>query len=92
MINSVDAAFILNFVVVAGSIIYFVSKLEANTRANKEFYEQVNQQKEQSLIREREYFLSLRHCSDCFDFPPFCRNPAFQAPMCRYITSQIIFS
>ena len=40
MINGIDAAFILNFVVVAGSIIYFVSKLEATTRANKEFYEQ----------------------------------------------------
>ena len=40
MINGIDAAFILNFVIVAGSIIYFVSKLEATTRANKEFYEQ----------------------------------------------------
>lgn len=35
----IDAAFILNIVILAGSIIYFVAKLEATSKANKEFYE-----------------------------------------------------
>ena len=40
MINGIDAAFVLNFAVVAGSIVYFVSKLESNAKSNKEFYTQ----------------------------------------------------
>ena len=36
---NIDIAAIVNLVCVAGSIIYFVAKLEATTRTNKEFYE-----------------------------------------------------
>lgn len=55
MINGIDAAFILNFAVVAGSIIYFVAKLESNSRANKEFYERSMQALRENLNNKFTY-------------------------------------
>lgn len=55
MISGIDAAFILNFAVVAGSIIYFVAKLESNSRANKEFYERSMQALRENLNNKFTY-------------------------------------
>lgn len=55
MITGIDAAFILNFAVVAGSIIYFVAKLESNSRANKEFYERSMQALRENLNNKFTY-------------------------------------
>ena len=41
MINNmsgIDAAFVLNLLVVGGSIIYFVARLESASKSNKEFF------------------------------------------------------
>lgn len=38
-ITGVDATFILNLLVVGGSIVYFVAKLESTSKTNKEFFE-----------------------------------------------------
>ena len=54
-INGIDAAFILNFMVVAGSIIYFVTKLEASSKANKEFYERSMQALRENLDNKFAY-------------------------------------
>ena len=55
MINGIDAAFLLNLVVVAGSIIYFVAKLETNSRTNKEFYERSMQALRENLNNKFTY-------------------------------------
>jgi len=55
MITGIDAAFVLNFAVVAGSIIYFVAKLESNSRANKEFYERSMQALRENLNNKFTY-------------------------------------
>ena len=42
MINNmsgIDAAFVLNLLVVGGCIIYFVARLESTSKSNKEFFE-----------------------------------------------------
>lgn len=49
MTYGIDAAFILNFLVVGGSVIYFVAKLDSNSRANKEFYERSMQSLHENL-------------------------------------------
>lgn len=38
-VSGVDAAFVLNLLVVGGSIIYFVARLESTSKSNKEFFE-----------------------------------------------------
>ena len=55
MISGIDAAFLLNLVVVAGSIIYFVAKLETNSRVNKEFYERSMQALRENLNNKFSY-------------------------------------
>lgn len=49
MIGGIDYAAIINLVCVVGSIIYFVAKLDATTRASKEFYEKSLQSLHENL-------------------------------------------
>lgn len=55
MINGIDAAFIFNLIVVGSSIVYFVAKLESNSRANKEFYERSMQALRENLNNKFTY-------------------------------------
>lgn len=51
----IDAAFILNLVIVLSSIIFFVARLEATSKANKEFYERSLQALRENLNNKFSY-------------------------------------